>query len=398
MKKYDVAVVGGGPSGLQTARLLAATGLQVGLFEEKEAIGSQVICTGIVGREIFREFEIPDDSVIGELRSMNIVGPSGRALLYEHPSAFASIVDRARFDRGLARSAGRSGVDIRTGIQVQSAVVSSQDVKLRLGEKGSQVAGMISAAVLVLATGIQNRLQKALGLGAPKTFLAGIQSEIELDGETGPSVYIGRGIAPGAFGWAVPTGPGQIKVGLITDSEPGKHFRRLLAALRPNRPEAMADKDIKIKPIAQGLVPHTSAERVVVVGEAAGQVKTTTGGGIYYGLLGARVAADVITKSFRSGAFAASALVEYEHLWKAVLKREILVGYYVRKAFSVLDDARLEKLMDVARQDGIMPLIRAKGHFDWQSGLIVDLLRKAPVFRLFHEIGRPPARLKKYWS
>jgi geranylgeranyl reductase family protein len=397
MKKYDVAVVGGGPSGLQTARLLAAAGFCVGLFEEKEEIGSHVICTGIVGREIFREFEIPDDSVIGELRSMNIVGPTGRTLFYEHPSAYASVVDRGRFDRGLARSAVLAGVDVRTGIQVQSAVISSKDVKLRIREKG-HVAGMISAAVLVLATGIKNNLQKSLGLGAPKCFLAGVQSEIEIAGESGPSVFVGRGVAPGAFGWAVPTESGWMKVGLITDRDPQQNFLRFLAVVRPESPDAITAMDIKIKPIAQGLVPHTSAERVVVVGEAAGQVKTTTGGGIYYGLLGARVAADVITKSFRSGSFAASALVEYERLWRAVLKREILIGYYVRKAFSVLDDARIEKLMDVARQDGIMPLIRAKGHFDWQSGLIVDLLRKAPVFRLFREIGRPPVRLKKYWS
>ena len=54
--------------------------------------------------------------------------------------------------------------------------------------------------------------------------------------------------------------------------------------------------------------------------------------------------------------------------------------------------------MDLARRDGVIPLIRAKGHFDWQSGLILDLLRKAPVFRIFREVGRPPASLKKFWS
>ena len=54
--------------------------------------------------------------------------------------------------------------------------------------------------------------------------------------------------------------------------------------------------------------------------------------------------------------------------------------------------------MDVARQDGVIPLIRARGHFDWQSGLLVELLRKAPIFRIFREIGRPPALFKKFWS
>jgi hypothetical protein len=63
-----------------------------------------------------------------------------------------------------------------------------------------------------------------------------------------------------------------------------------------------------------------------------------------------------------------------------------------------LDDRQIEKLMDLARQDGIFPLIRARGHFDWQSGLIVELLRKAPIFRVLSEIGRQPAFLRKFWS
>jgi flavin-dependent dehydrogenase len=137
---------------------------------------------------------------------------------------------------------------------------------------------------------------------------------------------------------------------------------------------------------------------VLVVGEAAGQVKTTTGGGIAFGLIGARVASDVILKAFRSGTQGSTAYAEYDRLWRAVLKREIEVGAYARRAMAVLDDAHIEKLMDVARRDGVIPLIRAKGDFDWHSGLIGDLLRKAPIFRIFREVGLPPGPLKGLWS
>jgi digeranylgeranylglycerophospholipid reductase len=397
MLDYDVAVVGGGPSGLQTARLTAERGLRVALFEKKAAIGADVVCTGIVGREIFREFDLPEDALIGDLRSMDIVGPSGRVVLYEHPSAFAAIVDRSRFDLGLAAAARKAGAVIHAGVRIDSASVSTKGVRLRFrSEDGGNES--CTASVLVLATGIHHALQSGLGLGSPRSFLSGIQSETETSGEAKPSVYLGHDIAPGAFGWSVPTAPGRAKIGLITEGDARLCFGRFLDALDLDGRRAAAERAVRIKPIAQGLVSKTSGERVLIVGEAAGQVKTTTGGGIYFGLLGARVASDIVIKAFRAADFRASFLAEYDRLWRTVLKREILIGHYVRKAFAVLDDRQIEKLLDVARQDGVIPLIRAKGHFDWQSGLIVDLMRKAPVFRLFREIGRPPAFLKKFWS
>ena len=397
MPEYDVAVVGGGPSGLQTARLLAERGLHVVLFEKKDEIGADVVCTGIVGREIFHEFGLPEDSLLGDLRTMTVVGPSGGSLHYEHPSTFAAIVDRGHFDGSLASIARQAGAEIRTGRRVVSVSLSSKGIRLRTRSDRGE-SGSCSASILVLATGIHHDLQTGLGLGSPRAFLRGVQSEAETTLDAEPAIYLGTGIAPGAFGWAVPTTPGRMKIGLITDKDPARCFARLLDVLRLDGRRGEAEAAVRIKPIAQGLVARTSGERVLVVGEAAGQVKTTTGGGIYYGLLGARVASDIVMKAVQARDFRASFLSEYDRLWRAVLKREILIGHYVRKAFAALDDRQIEKLMDVARQDGVIPLVRARGHFDWQSGLLVELLRQAPIFRLFREIGRPPAFLKKFWS
>jgi digeranylgeranylglycerophospholipid reductase len=396
MNDFDVAVVGGGPSGLQTARLLAERGLSVAVLERKPEIGADVICTGIIGREVFHEFGLTEDSVLRDMRSMRVVGPLGRSLPYEHPSAFAAVVDRGRFDRGLAAIAARAGAEIRTGLRVSSLAVTARGVRLRTKAEDGETASLSSAAV-VLATGVQPELQSSLGLGAPRSFLRGVQAETAAAPEAGPAVFLGNGIAPGAFGWAVPTSPGRMKIGLLTDKDPLRGFARLLDVLRLDEGRAEAEAGLRIKPIAQGLVPRTSGERTLVVGEAAGQVKTTTGGGIYYGLLGARVASDILIRAFQAGDFRAAALAEYDRLWRAVLKREILIGHYARKVFAGLDDRQIEKLLDLARQDGIIPLVRARGHFDWQSGLLVELLRTTPVFRLLREIGGPPALLKRFW-
>jgi len=392
----DVAVVGGGPSGLQAARLLAAGGLSVTLLEAKPGIGTDVVCAGIIGRDAFGEFGLPESAVLRDLRTMTLLGPAGRPLAYEHPSAFARVVDRGRVDHELGLAAAAAGAEIRTGPRVLGAAVRDDGVQLRIKARDG-LADVLRSKVLILATGIQSRLQTELGLAAPGQYLSALQWETAAPADMEPAMFIGREVAPGAFGWAIPTAPGRMKAGLITDSDPHGPFLRLLRILRPD--EAPPDKKhLRFKPIAHGLASRTAGPRVLVVGEAAGQVKTTTGGGIVFGLMGARVASDVVLKAFRSGTEGETSFAEYDRLWRAVLKREIEVGAYARRALAVLDDVHIEKLMDVARRDGIIPLIRAKGQFDWQSGLILDLLRKAPVFRIFREVGLPPAPLKGIWS
>jgi digeranylgeranylglycerophospholipid reductase len=118
MSVYDVAVIGAGPSGLHAARLLADKGLRVVVLEKKAEIGSDVICTGIVGTELFREFSLPADSVVRKIQTMNIRMSAGQSLTYTHPAAFAAIVDRRTFDRNMTEEAQKAGVEIDLGSRV----------------------------------------------------------------------------------------------------------------------------------------------------------------------------------------------------------------------------------------------------------------------------------------
>ena len=384
---FDVAVIGGGPSGLHAASLLAQKGLSVFVAEKKKEIGSDVICTGIVGKEIFDEFALSTGSIIRDLQAAKIVSSSGNTLHYRHPNPFACVVDRHAFDQGLADQAAAAGARIHLGARVNDIAVGQDSVEIAMETAGG-AAESIRAKMAVLATGIDHRLNKKVGLGAPEDHLYGAQVELEKSNGSAATIFVGKHIAPGAFAWAVPTAEGRLRLGLVTSKEPRTWFLKLLKANFPEEMEGFSPDTIRVKAIAQGVVSPTHADRVIALGEAAGQVKTTTCGGIYFGLLCSRIASDVIARCHRAGSFSAQSLAEYDKAWRGAIQKEIVVGHYARRVFSLFSDAQIERLIDLAKTDGIIPLIQAKGQFDWQSGLLIELAKKVPPLSYFSDIRK----------
>jgi flavin-dependent dehydrogenase len=116
-----------------------------------------------------------------------------------------------------------------------------------------------------------------------------------------------------------------------------------------------------------------------VIGEAAGQVKATTGGGIYYGLLAARLAAETIGQAFARGCFAATLLQGYERAWRALLADELALGLSFRKLYSWLGDRQMDSILHYIARNELKDLIRHQANFDWHQGLIVELSKRLPL-------------------
>jgi digeranylgeranylglycerophospholipid reductase len=384
MKKADVIVVGAGPSGLRTAARLARAGLDVRVHEKKPRVGSGIVCTGIVGREVFDDFGLDRGAVVAEMRTVRLVSPSGTELVYTHPRPFACVVDREKFDGGLAAEAEAAGATVACGTAVDDISVGPDGVEIAVRDAEGGVRRE-SSAVAVLATGVDFGLQKKLGLSAPREFLKGAQVECSFPGAGTTTLFFGRDVAPGAFAWSVPSGPGRARVGVLTHRDARACLRGLVER-HLGGPGFREEGPVRSRPVAQGLLDRTFGDRVLAVGEAAGQTKTTTGGGISYGLACADLAAGAILECFGRSSFGPDSLSGYERRWKGLLRKEILIGQTTRRMCARLSDGRMESLFQLARTDGIVPIIRATADFDRHSGLIFALLERLSFMKFFSDV------------
>lgn len=385
---HDVAVVGGGPGGLHAARLLARSGFDVAVFEEHPTSGDPVHCTGILAAEAFGEFDLARDTILNDLRTARFVAPSGHAISHTTDGVEAVAVDRLAFDRQLFEAAAREGASLVAGTRVTSVEADAREVRLLLGNGRT-----VRSRTCVLACGANYRLQQRLGMGLPSVFLQSAQMELPLSGRSSGEVevHVGRTVAPSGFAWVVPVRRGSgwcVRIGLMCERDAVRHFRRFVARLQERlgietgsvaalRPRG---KMLPLAPIAR-----TYARRVLAIGDAAGIVKATTGGGIYYSLVSAGAACQVLAASLRRDTLDTDSLARFERLWKSRLGAEIEAQLELRAIAHRMSDHDIEALFELARTDGIMPIVRRTARFNHHRALIRAVFRHPPARRLLFD-------------
>ena len=196
--RCDVVIVGGGPAGLLAARDLAASGFAATVLEEHDEIGVPVHCTGVLGHDAFDELDLPRDTILQTTHAAEFISADGSTLGIDHERVRAAVIDRARFDAALARSASDEGAKIRTGSPVRHIDVTGEGVTV------STATGTVHGRACVLACGANYRFNRRLGLGLPSVFVHSAQREVSFPTTDHVEVYFGRQIAAGGFGWLVP--------------------------------------------------------------------------------------------------------------------------------------------------------------------------------------------------
>jgi digeranylgeranylglycerophospholipid reductase len=391
-EEFDVLVVGAGPAGCVTARLLADGGHTVAVVDENEGPRPHVICSGIVSREAFERFDLPRESILASIPGAQFVSPSGLAVHYKPRETLAHVVDRTRFDGRLADRAVDAGALVLRGHSATRARVLENRVELGIHAGGDQK--VLRSRVLVIATGYRCSLHAQVGLGKPTDRVQGVHLELPFQALDRAELYFGTHLAPGFFAWAVPVGQGTARLGLMTrrrgracldaflQIEPIRSRVASAAAHGPgengNRPPAVNPSS---RGIVQGPVQPSAADRVVAVGEAAGQVKTTTGGGLYYGLLGAEVAADTLNAGLRRDRLSATALYPYHTRWLKRFGGELETGLRLQQLSATLDDRDIDTLFRTLRGKLVVEMKR-KVRFDWHCRAL-NLLLGEPRLQRF---------------
>jgi digeranylgeranylglycerophospholipid reductase len=167
----------------------------------------------------------------------------------------------------------------------------------------------------------------------------------------------------------------------MTETRSRERFHALTSALCERAGVDPADvPPPRLKMLPLGPIRKTYGDRVLAVGDAAGLVKPTTGGGIYYGMLSGALAGGVLVGALRRNRLADADLRHYETRWRRRLGHEIRVGLAFRRIAARLSDESIDSLIELARVNGVVPLLEEKASFNWHRKAAIALLAH-PAFR-----------------
>jgi digeranylgeranylglycerophospholipid reductase len=374
MNLYETVIIGAGPVGSYLAVKLAKLGHKVLVLDQKSAAGEDVCCTGIVSKECFNLLPIDLNLAKRPVSSATFLAPSGESIKLSRSDVVAYIIDRVDLEQVLVDYAQASGVVYRFGSEIIDIQRATGCLHVTADCAGRKT--VFEAETAVVATGFGSPLPARLGLGEISRFIIGAQAEVSTD-INDIEIYFDRRLAPDGFSWLVPTGNNKGLAGQLTRRQPKQYFKKLLTVLKAKGKIAATKVIPAYRPIPLQYLPKTYSDRLLVVGEAAGQVKPTTGGGIYYGLICADMAADTLQEAFQLREFSESKLASYEKKWRARLGREIKVGYWAHRIFRMLDNRQIDGLYNFIGRNGMPRFIDELDDFpfDWHGQLILKILK-----------------------
>ncbi|MDP7619120.1 MAG: NAD(P)/FAD-dependent oxidoreductase [Dehalococcoidia bacterium] len=390
--EYDVAVVGAGPGGSQTARLLADQGHRVLVLEEHKSVGLPVHCSGFVTPRTLSEAGVSAGLVLNEVKGAVVHSPGGKSLELGGDKVRALVLDREAVDVTIADRAASAGAEYQLRTKVEDISFGPSGALLRAKEAGQWKD--YKARLVVGADGVRSRV--AAQIDRPEAqfiWCAGAELRLPDHPTDMVRIYVGNELAPGWFAWTIPMGGGSVRMGIgSVMGNTGEKPRKLLDHLVQSHPGHF--RGMEITSFGGGFIPlyapsRTYADRVLLVGDAALQTKPTTGGGIYTSLVAARHAAETADAALVADELGPWSLSEYERAWREEIGGELDRGTDVRETFLRMRDHQLDRVVDLLGQPILRPIINRYGDIDFPSRLFGRLLSLVPVLRIL--LGLPEA-------
>ena len=403
---FDAIIVGAGPAGTTAAEAIAREGYDVLVLEEHPQVGIPQHCAGKISVNALKELNLPMTGVLQHIRGARFYSPDMNSLSVERKETQAYIFDRTALDKELAKRAVDAGAILLTSAQATDVSIDPHGVNVLFKHEDRHLR--LKARIVIGADGASSSIARRLGLYSKERATVRVAIQREVAGlhnvESGfVEVYLGGKYAPGFFAWIVPTREDSVKAGLCVKPSQGKYLLSYMENFVKSHP--IAKKKLEggtytrqtahVIPTG-GTLHQTVSDGALIVGDAAGQVKSATGGGLYYGMVCAKIAGRVVSKALSSGEdlLRKDVLMEYQRLWRERLGREIEMSIKMRLLLDLLTDDEVNDLFRIVREDeALIDLIEAEGDIDWQSKLSVPLLKhvasalaKRP--RLLLKLGR----------
>ncbi len=374
MQRFDVVVVGGGPAGAVTARIAAEAGAVVLLLERRTRIEEPSACAGLISPRTLSVLGVSDACVVRRPRGVSFHAPGGGVLSVRTTTDRALVVDRSILESELLARARDVGVDVRLG----ATATGWRDGVVRFEGAASEETAV--GAVLVGADGPESQVAAWAGLPNAGSLRA-LQVEAEsADPEPdGVCVYVGHLIAPEFFAWSIPAQAGCTRIGLAVSDliDPAPYLDSLLAQRFPNH---------RIVSRIEARIPipsprRTTADGVLLVGDAAGHVKPLSGGGIYFGGLCARVAGRAAARAAKEPHDQTEHLLYYEDACRALIGPETRFGATARSIRDALDDDDWSRIFAILNHRDLLALVAERIDLDHLRHMVPHLLSRPRLWR-----------------
>ena len=373
---YDVIVAGGSISGLLAAREIAAAGLSVAVLEEDSEIGTPEHCGGLVSIGGIQNLGIiPSSKAIeNKIKYAKILSPS-KCFELNAEKQKVIVLDRRVFDKQIAFQAQKMGAEIKVKCSMLSICGKKNsfdyDYNNNADYDGNHYVvktseGRLTCNYFVDARGVGSIIQRnrhgVLQSAQYEVYAPWIDRdtvEVKFDNER----------YPGFFAWIIPTGSGKAKVGVA-----GKSINAVNALK-----SYMDSKDGKYSVVRKvyapiwimGPIGNFISSHTIIIGDAAGQTKPTTAGGIYTCGMGGILAGRAITKSIEKNDD--NLLNEYEKNWFSLFKGEFERMLLVRKLLERLDNKAIDELFSTISETQLQDISKT-GDFDFHSTALSKIL------------------------
>ena len=354
---FDVVIAGGSIAGLLCAREIVSEGFSVLVIEEDYEIGTPEHCGGLVSLAGLEELGVIPFKKTFEhmIESAEITAPDGNSFTINSKKQKVTEISRRELDKQVAFQAQRNGAVIK----VRTSFQELTDEGIRTNEE------KIDCKIFVDARGVSSLIHKdRTGI------LSSAQYEIYADWiEKGKvEVIFDQEKYPGFFAWVIPSGEGKGKVGVAGK---GIKVAETLERFLEDKGEFSIIRKIFAPIWIKGPIKNFVDGKTVIIGDAAGQAKPTTAGGIFTSGMGGIYAGRAISEFFKTNQL--ETLDEYQKKWTARFGKEFEKQILARKILERIDNNTINKLFEAITPE-IIAEISEKDDFDFHTGSIIKLL------------------------